>query len=297
MAKKRNLKTSIFIACEGQNTEPLYFEKIKENSEEDPSYPYAITIYPNKEIDSNPKTDAIGLVNVAIERKDDFSEVWVVFDKDGYTKHQEAFQLAEDNNVNIAFSSISFETWILLHFERDKYPYAKSADIITSKFTSNQTYLPTYCKAGEFNVMPLIEKNLLIAFQNASWLRNQTYVAGSPIYSAHPYTDVDILVKKLLLYHPTHLCANIASPIIFKDVSISAVLIGTTINLRVENNTSGRMVTNSLKIFDSNRNPIQVNNSIIDIGTPLDIPLFENQTESTIYVHYDELILEIYCII
>jgi hypothetical protein len=125
MAKKRKPNISIFIACEGSNTEPLYFEKLKEIMEENDDYPYAVTIYPDKDFDENPKTDAIGLINVAIERKEDFDELWVVFDKDGYTKHKEAFELAKENKINIAFSSISFETWVLLHFERNNKSFSK----------------------------------------------------------------------------------------------------------------------------------------------------------------------------
>jgi hypothetical protein len=62
MPKKRKPNISIFIACEGSNTEPLYFEKLKEIMEEKDDYPYAVTIYPDKDFDENPKTDAIGLI-------------------------------------------------------------------------------------------------------------------------------------------------------------------------------------------------------------------------------------------
>jgi hypothetical protein len=44
MAKKRISPTAIFIACEGRNTEPLYFERIAEQVEDDGLL--AITIYP-----------------------------------------------------------------------------------------------------------------------------------------------------------------------------------------------------------------------------------------------------------
>jgi hypothetical protein len=60
MAKKRISPTSIFIACEGRNTEPLYFERIAEQVEDDGLL--AITIYPDKDT-PNPKTDALNLKN------------------------------------------------------------------------------------------------------------------------------------------------------------------------------------------------------------------------------------------
>ena len=70
---KRKPKHTIFIACEGKNTEPLYFENIKEIEEDRENYPFSITIYPDRECDVNPKTDALGLVNVAIDAKKQYN--------------------------------------------------------------------------------------------------------------------------------------------------------------------------------------------------------------------------------
>ena len=44
--------------------------------EDEDNYPYAITIYPdkNKQSDQNPKMDALGLIKVVIERKKDYDE-------------------------------------------------------------------------------------------------------------------------------------------------------------------------------------------------------------------------------
>ena len=57
-----------------------------------------------------------------------FDEVWVVFDKDGYTKHEEVFELAKNGarEVKIAFSSIAFEHWALLHFTKCSTAFPKS---------------------------------------------------------------------------------------------------------------------------------------------------------------------------
>ena len=65
------------------------------------------------------------------ERSGIYEEIWAVFDKNGHTYHKEAFILAEEkvNNkkVNIAFSSRSFEQWILLHFEKSSKPFEKTS--------------------------------------------------------------------------------------------------------------------------------------------------------------------------
>jgi len=73
---KRQPPLSVFIACEGSNTEFLYLSKLNEVMEDEDNYPYAITIYPdkNKQSDQNPKMDALGLIKVVIERKKDYDE-------------------------------------------------------------------------------------------------------------------------------------------------------------------------------------------------------------------------------
>ena len=107
-AKKRKLKKTLFIVCEGRNTEPIYFAGLIEDiRQQTKDYSYEVVIH------DTPKNDPIGLINEAKSLVEDApkDEVWAVFDKDGYTKHTEALNMARKQKprVNIAFSSISFE--------------------------------------------------------------------------------------------------------------------------------------------------------------------------------------------
>ena len=66
--KLRQLKPSIYIVCEGTNTERIYFEAIAEQN--DVFEKYAITVYPSEEDQikaskkegESIKTDAVNLV-------------------------------------------------------------------------------------------------------------------------------------------------------------------------------------------------------------------------------------------
>jgi hypothetical protein len=226
--RKRLARTTIFIACEGRNTEPIYFERIKEDVEE--ANLLSIEIYPDRKNES-PKTDALGLVREAKSRLEYFDEVWVVFDKNGYTKHKEAFDEAKEKingkQINIAFSSISFEHWILLHFEKNTSTYLKSANIIDEKFTSNETYFSGYNKHPDIDIYPKIKDQTLSALENASWLRHKqkAKIHQTPIYEINPYTDVDILVKRLLDLEKIIIWANLKENIrigkaeLFIDIS------------------------------------------------------------------------------
>lgn len=295
MAKKRTPPKSIFIGCEGSNTEPIYFGKIKEIMEDDDTYPYAITIYPNKEYDENPKTDAIGLVKVAIERKNDFDELWVVFDKDGYTKHNEAFKLAKEHGIKIAFSSISFEIWVLLHFERNITAFVKSAMIVDNKFRNNECYLPDYAKSGDYNLYPYIEDNTQQAFGNASFLRKMLNgkIPNFEVHEINPYTNVDFLVKKLVLNDKVYEFILVDQSLNFNDVEIIVNYVSEEYIVKIANLASKSIVLNEFSFYNFKKNKIVLNNLVIHQGDSHEIKLGQIAMRPQFFIEFENLILEI----
>lgn len=99
-------KPSILIVCEGENTEPSYFNQFR------------ITSAKVKSVGEGYNT--ISLVNRAIELalQGNYDKVWCVFDKDDFKVEDfnAAIQIAEANNFGIAYSNQSFEYWLILHF-------------------------------------------------------------------------------------------------------------------------------------------------------------------------------------
>ncbi|MFK7798009.1 MAG: RloB family protein [Aureispira sp.] len=205
MTRKFISPTTIFIACEGKNTEPLYFERIKEEIEEEEQF--ALTIYPERSNNEH-KSHPIGLIEEAQSRINDFDEVWVVYDKDGYTKHQEAVELAakviNGKIVHIAFSSIAFEQWVLLHFEKNNHAFSKSENVID--YLTSNNYFPDYTKSGAADTYPFLKQYLPVALENAAWLRFQVrqQLVAHPLFSINPYTDVDRLLRKLFDIQKEH---------------------------------------------------------------------------------------------
>jgi hypothetical protein len=98
-------KPSILIVCEGENTEPSYFNQFRITS----------AIVKSVGIGYN----TISLVKKAVElsQEEKFDKVWCVFDKDDFKEEDfnSAIQIAKDNNFGIAYSNQSFEYWLLLH--------------------------------------------------------------------------------------------------------------------------------------------------------------------------------------
>lgn len=105
------VKQSFLIVCEGENTEPDYFNEFKLSSAKVESIGEGM--------------NTISLVNRAIQIKKEylkketkFDQYWVVFDKDDWTNSDfnTAIQLAESNGFSVAYSNQAFEYWFILHF-------------------------------------------------------------------------------------------------------------------------------------------------------------------------------------
>jgi hypothetical protein len=208
--KSRQLKLSIYIVCEGTNTEPIYFEKIAEQP--DVFEKYAITVYPSEEDQikaskkegESIKTDAVNLVKLAKKEINNYDEVWAVFDKDGYTKHEKAFSDAQKYGIKLGFSSIAFEHWILLHYEQNRTAFPKSQNVID--YLEQAGYFPGYSKKADISIYPILKNLTKTAIENAAWLRmkmaNNLAACDNKIYELNPYTTVDELVMKLLDFNP-----------------------------------------------------------------------------------------------
>jgi hypothetical protein len=99
-------KPSILIVCEGENTEPSYFNQFR------------ITSAKVKSVGEGYNT--VSLVNRALvlAQQESYDQVWCVFDKDDFIDNDfnSAIQIAEANNFGVAYSNQSFEYWLLLHF-------------------------------------------------------------------------------------------------------------------------------------------------------------------------------------
>lgn len=226
--KKRTLPKAIFIACEGRSTEKNYFQMIGELFGDELNY--TLTVYPD-ENEAKPKSDPLGLINEAISRKDEgFDEFWAVYDKDGYTKHEDSFKLAKDNDINIAFSSIAFEEWVLMHFEHSSNKFDKSdcknekekylecgthknvddcsgARCVAGYMRMNKLF-PEYSKSAYKSIYPFLKDKTETAITNSARLRftmrEEIKKEKDQLFNINPYTDVDILVKRLIGYDKNH---------------------------------------------------------------------------------------------
>lgn len=116
--RKEPKPDTFLIVSEGSKTEPLYFDGLRD---------YINAHYGDSIRSEKPliHTEGRGRCTVKLVEetahyvarcKKDYSQVWVVFDRDDNIDFDEAIRLAHKKGYHVAWSNRSFEYWIFLHF-------------------------------------------------------------------------------------------------------------------------------------------------------------------------------------
>lgn len=269
MSKNKNIKRSLYILTEG-HTEQAYFSRISEILGDEDEWIYSVTVDVREIVDGS-KTDPVNMVKEAKKSQKSYDEVWVVFDKDRDRDQQnlQAIELASKSKIKVAFSSISFEEWVLLHFERSTTAFQRSdcesrgqqctcnGTICTSTYIK-LNYYPTYVK-GKAKLYDDLSDKRDIALEFAAWLKYH----HSPITDYHllnPYTDVDNLVSQLFEL-PTIRYAGVNTSFSFEGIDFcltnhSKVNNVITVSIQTTNNSKRSFIFNNaqqnIKLLDTN---------------------------------------------
>lgn len=184
------------IFCEGEKTEPYYIKG------------YVSHFHSEKRniilVEDTKKNTPVQLVEVAKDHKakgnkDDV--YWVVFDRESTVKyshelHLKAKSLADRNNIEIAFSNVCFEIWLLLHLKYSTTSYESCDDLLNRsqlKALLKKKGMKNYDK-GFIYLFDSLKDDVPTALKNAEKVkRNAIDTAengkSSPCY-LNPYTDV-----------------------------------------------------------------------------------------------------------
>lgn len=122
-----------------------------------------------------------------------YEKVWIVFDRDGHANIPATFHEKQTvNEIEIAFSVVCFEYWVLLHFEKTTRLFS-DCDNVGSYI--RQKYFPEYEKSR--NNYHNLKDKISIAIENATWCskQNQTDLNdGLKPYQLQAYTNVHELI-------------------------------------------------------------------------------------------------------
>ena len=135
------------IICEGKQTEPNYFNGLKQEINRKYGKKVEVLI-PNIDIKGTGRntTDLVKYTQKYVNNSNKvYGQVWVVFDKDEYSDEQ--FNQAIKNcDYNVAWSNPNFELWLLSHLNRVSRTISKDEilDKLDKEFQKNG--LGTYKK-------------------------------------------------------------------------------------------------------------------------------------------------------
>lgn len=307
------IKQSILIVCEGQRSEPDYFQKLKQQVLNNCDDEFTIKILPipqeekiaedleNFNLRKGAKKRVIKTSSSPIETEqyivedhfkaqpicyvrkaqlehlnngELYDELWAVYDKDGHPKQEEAFSLSEDTlqcskNVNIAFSSISFEVWILMHFEKTTQNYLKSQckdrkkSIDCGNKINNSDCLGERCVCGHIVMSKYLEydqrkyfrfedydPHWATALLNSALCREENKNELEDFYELNPYTTIDKLVLKLKYLNQRNLLWSNSNMIsLEKDIVIEVIKQDNNLNFTIRNNSKRTFILNKEQIF------------------------------------------------
>ncbi len=151
------------------------------------------------------KNNPRGLVDEILLYKElDEDILWAAFDCDEHPL-DEAMIKARDNGINIAFSNISFEIWILLHLKYSSRNFKSSSEVI--KYMKSEPDIAFAYDKGNSNIYRDLhqkEENAeKIASRNAVVLR-KNMSKSTPhelkTYMVNPYTNFDQLLEAIKNY-------------------------------------------------------------------------------------------------
>ena len=187
----RTVKQTFLIVCEGEVTEPEYFNSFR------------LTSANVKAIGKGMNTislvkEAIVIRDIEKRRNRNYDQCWVVFDKDDFadSDFNAAIQMAQANGFHVAYSNQAFEFWFLLHFNlyqgaihRNRY-----AEILTHLlgFKYGKT------KGDSVRVFNVIYPRTRMAIDNAKNVL-KTFDGGNPA-KEESSTTVHQLVDQLLQF-------------------------------------------------------------------------------------------------
>jgi hypothetical protein len=115
----REPKPVILVVCEGERTEPEYFEGFAK------AYRKLVTIRIAPEhgvprslvtIAKSYKKEAEDAAGREGDENQKYDSVWCVFDVDDHPQVADALRMARDNGIKLAISNPCLELWLLLHF-------------------------------------------------------------------------------------------------------------------------------------------------------------------------------------
>ena len=186
-APEREPYDVVLIVCEGEKTEPYYFEGLRRA--------WGLSSA-NIRVRSAGASDPLSLVQFALAemRSGDYDRGFCVFDRDTHAGFEQALQQiaqsleGREGRLTEIVSWPCFEVWVLLHFIRTTRAFPACEQVIREI----AKHYGEYAKAMR-NVFDALTDKIDVAIANADHLENHNRDTGS----YNPATAIHTLIKYL----------------------------------------------------------------------------------------------------
>jgi hypothetical protein len=183
----------VIISCEGENTEPEYFETVKTKLSDHISVLLEIIIVPRTNAGSEPQKIVCNLKDYIEDRydyKSENDEMWVVWDREKVPERKKQILAmipeCKENNFHIAMTNPLFEFWLLLHivdistydkktlYDNDWMTPAKKKRFLEKEILTQLYSIGGYNKKkGEFNKGIVTLENIQRALEQEKLFENE----------------------------------------------------------------------------------------------------------------------------
>jgi hypothetical protein len=198
----------LLIVCEDQKTEPAYFGQFAGQFPEETMFIKTVGAGLDPKGVAERALDE--KTNLEIQAGRDVDYVWIVFDIDDaalnstrFQRFQEAFTIAAENKIHIAWSNEAFELWLLLHLtevdSRRAMRRQEIYELLESEIQKHAGYEHYEYDHGNPEILAIIRAigSEADAIQRAERLvAAHTQARREPI-NANPCTHVHYLILKL----------------------------------------------------------------------------------------------------
>ena len=185
----REERVAFLIVCEGEETEPNYFNALRIDLRVQADVRVRGTGF-----------NTLSLVEEAIRLRDAeggvYDQVWCVFDKDDFTDEafNAAVKMAEDNKCHAAYSNAAFELWLVLH-----YQLHQSGSHHSEYRSKLDKHLKKKYEKNDPDLFHATKDKLDTAKRNAEKLHQRRKDPSNPALN-NPSTTVHLLVEQLQKY-------------------------------------------------------------------------------------------------
>ncbi len=194
------------IVCEDGNTEPYYFRTFEKHIPRETIFLRAVGT--GRSSKGVVEQAIIEREKLAEEANKSVDEVWAVFDKDDSEKVPanalrfiDAFKIAQEEKIKVAYSNEVFELWLLLHFRNvnSGNPIPRSdiyagLETVIKSFTTHNIFVYVHGKTEVIDALIELGSETKAIERAEKILAEQK--SKQPI-DANPSTTVHILVKRL----------------------------------------------------------------------------------------------------